>query len=76
MSRPRLLCGCTGAPDAPNQTTCPAEATQEDFLCDHCRAVQCPTRTSHELDYDYTLCARLGCPEHTVPGSHPIAVPF
>lgn len=68
----RLTCGCPGNPDAPNRKPCPANATQEDLLCDHCRTVRCETRTNAEMD-DYTLCLRLGCPEHSVPGGPPLA---
>lgn len=70
-----LGCGCSGAPDAPNLQNCPADATQEDLLCDHCRTVECSKRTCRELD-DITLCHRLGCPEHTVPGSRPLDAAF
>lgn len=66
-----IQCICTGASDLPAAPPCPADATQEDFLCDHCRTVDCPSLTMAELA-DWTLCHRLGCPEHAVPGSRPV----
>lgn len=41
----RLKCSCSGSPMAPGEP-CPAAATQEDFLCDHCRELDCPTITT------------------------------
>jgi hypothetical protein len=73
--RKRFPCGCPGNPDAPNLQPCNGLATQEDFLCDHCRTVQCHTRSNTEMD-DWWLCLRLGCPEHTMPGGRPMGAAF
>lgn len=74
-NRKPIQCICSGNPDAPNLLPCPADATQEDFLCDHCRTVRCETRTNAEMS-DPALCLRLRCPEHSIPGGAPIVAVF
>ena len=61
-----LKCGCTGNIDSGN-AVCPALATQEDFLCDHCRVMRCWEMTWREsLSLPAGECIRRGCLEHNI----------
>lgn len=69
----RILCQCAGNLLG-RGAQCPGEATQEDFLCDHCRTLDCPNLTREQV-WDSALCLRRGCPEHSVPGGRPLNIP-
>lgn len=46
----RVKCVCPGNKILKDSmpAPCSADATQEDFLCDHCRQMDCPTITTME----------------------------
>lgn len=56
----RVKCICMDNP-SPYSEMCGAEATQEDWLCDHCRHVKCETMPAEPSSY-LIQQRHMGCP--------------